>query len=265
MPSIYHSYLSRPGGYNHCFCEHIYLAEVDTCHIDRIDDDGGNSFLDYKEHSWPMKSITDMNTNTKNNDKQHNAPVTENLSLSIIGGGALGALAALVGLVSGLIVESSVSILIIAAGGIVGGLVSLLVSHQSGKKASLEPAPESIEVKELPSVDSIDQGSLESEAFPTEESAAALQAKILEISEWIQSRSSKNAASSIDNSEDSPSGFNSINQSHFDEMITKLELARVYVDMEDMENARMLFDEVLEETEELKVGKATNRKASDQK
>ena len=200
-----------------------------------------------------------MSTNTENNDNQHNAPVIENLSLSIIGGGALGALSALVGFVSGLIVESSVSILIIAAGGIVGGLVSLLVSHQSGKKAPLEPAPESIEVKELSSVESIDHGSLESEEFPTKESAATLKEKISEISEWIQSRSSKNPANSIDNSDDSPSGRNGINQSHFDEMITKLELARVYVDMEDMENARILFDEVVEETEEFKVGEAANQ------
>ena len=44
-----------------------------------------------------------MSTNIENNDKPHTAPVTENLSLSIIGGGALGAL---VGIVSGLIVES---------------------------------------------------------------------------------------------------------------------------------------------------------------
>ena len=206
-----------------------------------------------------------MSTNTENNDKQHNSPVIENLSLSIIGGGALGALSALVGFVSGLIVESSVSILIIAAGGIVGGLVSLLVSHQSGKKAPLEPAPESIEVKGLPSVESIDHGSLESEEFPTEESAATLKEKISEVSEWIQSRSSKNPANSIDNSDDSPSGLNSINQSHFDEIITKLELARVYVDMEDMENARILFDEVVEETAEFKVGKATNQKEADRK
>jgi len=206
-----------------------------------------------------------MSTNTENNDKQHSAPVTENLSLGIIGGGALGALSALVGFVSGLIVEGSVSILIIAAGGIVGGLVSLLVSHQSGKKASLEPAPESIEVKELPSVESIDHGSLESEELPTEESAATLKEKISEISEWIQSRSSKNPANSIDNSDDGPSGLNSINQSHFDEMITKLELARVYVDMEDMENARILFDEVVEETEEFKAGNARNQKESDRK
>jgi len=206
-----------------------------------------------------------MSTNIENNHKQHTAPVIENLSLSIIGGGVLGALFALVVFVSGLIVESSVSILIIAAGGIVGGLVSLLVRHQSGKKVSLEPAPESIEEKELPSVESIDHGNLESEEFPIEESATTLKEKISEILEWIQSRSSQNPANSFDNSGDSPSSINSINQSHFDEVITKLELARVYVDMEDMENARILFDEVVEETEEFEVDKAANQKETDRK
>ena len=35
--------------------------------------------------------------------------------------------------------------------------------------------------------------------------------------------------------------------------------------MEDIENARILFDEVVEETEEFKVGKATNQKEADRK
>ena len=177
-------------------------------------------------------------------------------------------MSALVGIVSGFIVESSVSVLVIAAGGIVGGLVSLLVNHQTSKKVSLESAPESIVEKESPSAESTDPESIVPEEYATEDSTDTLKEKISQISEWIQSRNDFNPANSIDNSNDIPDSshkLNSINQSHFDEVITKLELARVYVDMEDIENARVLFDEVVEETEEFKVGKATNQKEADRK
>ena len=206
-----------------------------------------------------------MSNNIENNDKPHTAPVIKNLSPSIIGGGALGALCALIGIVFGFIVESSVSVLIIAAAGIVGGLVSLLMNHQSDKKVYLESALENIVAKELPYAESTDSENIVSEEFSTEYSTDTLKDKISQILELIQSKNDFDTANYIDNSNDgydNPHGLNSINQFHLDEVITKLELARVYVEMEDIENARILFDEVIEETEEFKVIKATNQKES---
>jgi len=79
-----------------------------------------------------------MSTGIEKDNQSHNIAVFRNLSLSIVGGGALGAL---VGILSGFSVGSGVSMLVTATGGIVGGLISLLVNHQSGKKITSESPP----------------------------------------------------------------------------------------------------------------------------
>jgi len=97
--------------------------------------------------------------------------------------------------------------------------------------------------------------------LPTEESADTLREKISQISKLVQSRSNLNPVNSTERSDDSPDdslGLNGIDQSYLDEVNTKLELARAYVDMEDIENARSLLDEVVKETEDFEEGKAMN-------